>query len=57
MRSLHQDIEVIYDSYVNESEKHSPRICSIFNDKLANDDAIFIWYWNECCLGCASKSR
>jgi hypothetical protein len=42
MRSLHQDIEVIYDSYVNESEKHSPRICSIFNDKLANDDAIFI---------------
>lgn len=44
MRSLHQDIEVIYDSYVNEkgAEKNiHPEYVAYLIDKLASDDAIF----------------
>lgn len=44
MRSLHQEIEAIYDSYVNEkgSEKNiHPEYVAYLIDKLASDDAIF----------------
>jgi pyruvate dehydrogenase (quinone) len=44
MRSLHQENETIYDSYVNEkgAEKNiHPEYVAAMVDKLANDDAIF----------------
>lgn len=44
MRSLHQEIEAIYDSYVEEkgSEKNiHPEYVAYLVDKLAEDDAIF----------------
>ncbi|PQB06989.1 pyruvate oxidase [Polaribacter filamentus] len=44
MRSLHQEIEEIYDSYVEEkgSEKNiHPEYVAYLVDKLADDDAIF----------------
>jgi pyruvate dehydrogenase (quinone) len=44
MRSLHQEMEAVYDSYVNEkgAEKNiHPEYVAYLIDKLATDDAIF----------------